>query len=165
MSTTVLIGQEQETPSVSQVEQKAQRVSQVMPSVDLCEIFKCISDDKSLTLFNSVALAQEKSDILISKLNMSRKQFYARMERLSQNGLIMKRGGRYNLTTMGKIVYHLQNTIGKAAEVNRWKLTTIDTLVTEASIPTNELHTMVDNLIENNELRTIVHQTLLPYNH
>jgi hypothetical protein len=157
MSTTVLLGQIQE--------QKLPSTSHVMPSVDLCEIFKCISDDKSLTLFNSVALAQEKSDILISKLDMTRKQFYARMERLSQNGLIMKRGGRYNLTTMGKIVYHLQNTIGKAAEVNRWKLTTIDTLVSEAAIPTNELHTMVDNLIENNELRTIVHQTLLPYNH
>ena len=157
MSTTVLLGQIRE--------QKLPSTSHVMPSVDLCEIFKCISDDKSLTLFNSVALAQEKSDILISKLDMTRKQFYARMERLSQNGLIMKRGGRYNLTTMGKIVYHIQNTIGKAAEVNRWKLATIDTLVNEAAIPTNELHTMVDNLIENNELRTIVHQTLLPYNH
>ena len=155
MSTTVLVSQEQKVPITSHV----------MPSVDLCEIFKCISDDKSLTLFNSVALAQEKSDILISKLDMTRKQFYARMERLSQNGLIMKRGGRYNLTTMGKIVYHIQNTIGKAAEVNRWKLATIDTLVNEAAIPTNELHTMVDNLIENNELRTIVHQTLLPYSH
>ncbi len=136
-----------------------------MPSVDMCEIFKCISDDKSLTLFNSVALAQEKSELLISKLGMTRKQFYARIERLSQQGLITRKGGRYNLTTMGKIVYHLQNTIGKAAEINRWKLTTIDTLVNEAAIPTNELHTMVDNLIENEELRTIVHHTLFPYNH
>ena len=96
---------------------------------------------------------------------MTRKQFYARIERLSQQGLITRKGGRYNLTTMGKIVYHLQNTIGKAAEINRWKLTTIDTLVNEAAIPTNELHTMVDNLIENEELRTIVHHTLFPYNH
>jgi len=156
MSTTVLLSQEQKVPN---------NISHVMPSVDLCEIFKCISDDKSLTLFNSVALAQEKSELLISKLGMTRKQFYARMERMSQQGLIYKKGGRYNLSTMGKIIYHLQNTIGKAAEINRWKLSTIDTLVSEASIPTNELHTMVDKLIENDELRALVHQTLLPYNH
>jgi predicted transcriptional regulator len=156
MSTTVLLSQEQKVPN---------NTPHVMPSVDMCEIFKCISDDKSLTLFNSVALAQEKSELLISKLGMTRKQFYARIERLSQQGLITRKGGRYNLTTMGKIVYHLQNTIGKAAEINRWKLTTIDTLVNEAAIPTNELHTMVDNLIENEELRTIVHHTLFPYNH
>ena len=155
MSTTVLLSQEQKAPNAPHV----------MPSVDLCEIFKCISDDKSLTLFNSVALAQEKSELLISKLGMTRKQFYARTERLLQQGLINRKGGRYNLTTMGKIIYHLQNTIGKAAEINRWKLSTIDTLVNEASIPTNELHTMVDKLIENDELRAIVHQTLLPYNH
>jgi hypothetical protein len=156
MSTTVLLSQEQKVPN---------NTPHVMPSVDMCEIFKCISDDKSLTLFNSVALAQEKSELLISKLGMTRKQFYARIERLSQQGLITRKGGRYNLTTMGKIVYHLQNTIGKAAEINRWKLTTIDTLVNEAAIPTNELHTMVDNLIENEDLRTIVHHTLFPYNH
>ena len=156
MSTTVLLSQEQKVPN---------NTPHVMPSVDMCEIFKCISDDKSLTLFNSVALTQEKSELLISKLGMTRKQFYARIERLSQQGLITRKGGRYNLTTMGKIVYHLQNTIGKAAEINRWKLTTIDTLVNEAAIPTNELHTMVDNLIENEELRTIVHHTLFPYNH
>jgi predicted transcriptional regulator len=156
MSTTVLLSQEQKVQN---------NTPHVMPSVDMCEIFKCISDDKSLTLFNSVALAQEKSELLISKLGMTRKQFYARIERLSQQGLITRKGGRYNLTTMGKIVYHLQNTIGKAAEINRWKLTTIDTLVNEAAIPTNELHTMVDNLIENEELRTIVHHTLFPYNH
>jgi hypothetical protein len=158
MSTTLLINQEREEPYNRQHQH-------VTPSVDLCEIFKCISDDKSLTLFNSVALVQEKSELLISKLGMTRKQFYARMERMSLQGLITKKGGRYNLTTMGKIIYHLQNTIGKAAEINRWKLSTIDTLVNEECIPTNELHTMVDKLIENDELRTIVHQTLLPYNH
>jgi hypothetical protein len=158
MSTTLLINQEREEPYNRQQQH-------VTPSVDLCEIFKCISDDKSLTLFNSVALVQEKSELLISKLGMTRKQFYARMERMSLQGLITKKGGRYNLTTMGKIIYHLQNTIGKAAEINRWKLSTIDTLVNEECIPTNELHTMVDKLIENDELRTIVHQTLLPYNH
>ena len=152
MSTTILVSPERSK-------------QHAIPSVDLSEIFKCISDDKSLTLFNSVALAQEKSELLISKLGMTRKQFYARIERLSQQGLITRKGGRYNLTTMGKIVYHLQNTIGKAAEINRWKLTTIDTLVNEAAIPTNELHTMVDNLIENEELRTIVHHILFPYNH
>ena len=102
-----------------------QSKQQTTPSVDLSEIFKCISDDKSLILFNSVAHMNEKSELLISKLDMTRKQFYARMERLSQQGLIMRKGGQYQLTTLGKIIYHLQNTIGKATETNQWKLRTI----------------------------------------
>jgi hypothetical protein len=139
------------------LEQSKQRATS---SVDLSEIFKCISDDKSLILFNSVAHMNEKSELLISKLNMTRKQFYARMERLSRQGLIMRKGGQYQLTTLGKIIYHLQNTIGRAAETNQWKLRTIDTLVSENCMPSNELHILVDNLIENDELRAIVHQTL-----
>jgi len=147
MSTTILMNQEQSKP-------------QATPSVDLSEIFKCISDDKSLTLFNSVAHKNENSELLISKLDMTRKQFYARMERLSQQGLIMRKGGQYHLTTLGKIIYHLQTTIGKAAEINQWKLRTIDTLVGENCMPSNELHILVDKLIESDELRTLVHQTL-----
>lgn len=150
MSTTVLMSQEQ----------KERRKQHATPSGDLSEIFKSISDDKSLTLFNSVAHMHEKSELLISKLGMTRKQFYARMERLSQQDLITRKGGQYHLTTMGKIIYHLQNTIGKAAEINQWKLRTIDTLVGENCMPSNELHILVDKLIENDELRTIVHQTL-----
>ncbi len=147
MSTTILMSPEQSK-------------QQATPSVDLIEIFKCISDDKSLTLFNSVAHMNEKSELLISKLNMTRKQFYARMERLSRQGLIMRTGGQHQLTTLGKIIYHLQNTIGKAAETNQWKLRTIDTLVSENCMPSNELHILIDKLIENDELRAIVHQTL-----
>ena len=147
MSTTILMSPEQCRQQTAQ-------------PIDLSEIFKCISDDKSLILFNSVAHLNTKSELLISKLDMTRKQFYARMERLTRQDLIMRKGGQYHLTTLGKIIYHLQNTIGKAAELNQWKLRTIDTLVGENCMPSNELHILVDKLIENDELRTIVHQTL-----
>ena len=146
--------------STTILESPEQCKQQATPSIDLSDIFKCISDDKSLILFNSVAHMNEKSELLISKLDMTRKQFYARMERLTRQGLIMRKGGQYHLTTLGKIIYHLQNTIGKAAELNQWKLRTIDTLVGENCMPSNELHILVDKLIENDELRTIVHQTL-----
>jgi hypothetical protein len=146
MSTTVLMNQEQSKKEGT-------------PRIDLSQIFKSISDDKSLTLFNSIAHMHEKSELLISKLGMTRKQFYARMERLSRQGLILRSARQYHLTTMGKIIYHLQNTIGKAAEINQWKLRTIDTLA-DVSMPQNEFHSLVDRLIENDELRNLVHQTL-----
>jgi predicted transcriptional regulator len=95
MSTTILVSPEQ-------------CKQQATPSIDLSEIFKCISDDKSLILFNSVAHMNEKSELLISKLDMTRKQFYARMERLTRQGLIMRKGGQYHLATLGKIIYHFQ---------------------------------------------------------
>ncbi|MDQ5869813.1 MAG: hypothetical protein M3530_08830 [Thermoproteota archaeon] len=73
--------------------------------------------------------------------------------------MILRSAGQYHLTTMGKIIYHLQNTIGKAAEINQWKLRTIDTLA-GVSMPLNQLHSLVDRLIANDELRNLVHQTL-----
>ncbi|MDQ5869812.1 MAG: hypothetical protein M3530_08825 [Thermoproteota archaeon] len=59
MSTTVLMNQEQSKQEVT-------------PRIDLSQIFKSISDDKSLTLFNSIAHMHEKSELLISKLGMTR---------------------------------------------------------------------------------------------
>lgn len=146
MSTTILLSQE--------------KAKQDIPHVDISEILKAISDDKTLTLFNSIAHLHGKSALLISKLGMTRKQFYARMERLSEQGLIMRTNGQYHLTTFGKIIYYLQNTIGKAAAINYWKLRTIDTLTDLNYMPQNELNTMIDGLIENEELRSILHQSL-----
>ncbi len=136
-----------------------EKSKQDVPHVDISQILKAISDDKSLTLFNSIAHLHGKSDLLISKLGMTRKQFYARMERLSQEKLILKKNGIYHLTTMGKIIYYLQNIMGKAVAVNYWKFQTIDTL-TDLNMPENELNTMIDGLIENHELKSIVRQSL-----
>ena len=93
----------------------------------ISDLIKAISDDKALTIFNTVALNAGKTDLLISTLGLTRKQFYSKMERLMKQGLLVRRNGRYYLTSLGKILYELQSTLGIALN-NYWKLKAIDSL-------------------------------------
>ena len=124
-------------------------------SPQISEVLKAISDDKALTLFNTVALSTGKTDMLLSTMNLTRKQYYSKMERLSKQGLLVRKGGRYYLTTLGKVLYELQNTLGVALD-NYWKLKAIDSLLTPAALPEFELNKMIDTLLENNDLKKLI---------
>ena len=45
----------------------------------LADVLKAIADDKSLVIFNTIALSNIGSEILISRLQLTRKQYYSRM--------------------------------------------------------------------------------------
>jgi len=124
-------------------------------SPQISEVLKTISDDKALTLFNTVALSTGKTDMLLSTMNLTRKQYYSKMERLSKQGLLVRKGGRYYLTTLGKVLYELQNTLGVALD-NYWKLKAIDSLLTPPALPEFELNKMIDTLLENNDLKKLI---------
>ena len=57
-------------------------------SLPIADLFNAISDVKSLTIFNTVALNAGKTGILISTLGIKRKQFYSKMERFIKLGLL-----------------------------------------------------------------------------
>jgi predicted transcriptional regulator len=124
-------------------------------SPQISEVWKAISDDKALTLFNTVALSSGKTDMLLSTMNLTRKQYYSKMEGLSRQGLLVRKGGRYYLTTLGKVLYELQSTLGVALD-NYWKLKAIDSLLTPPGLPEFELNKMIDTLLENDELKKLI---------
>src|SRR5437867_4663813 len=117
-------------------------------SPQIADVINAISDDKSLTIFNTVALSAGKTDILISTLGLTCKQFYSKMERLTKQDLLVRRNGRYFLTTLGKVLYELQTILGVALN-NYWKLKAIDSLQIPAGLPEFELNKLIDSLLEN----------------
>ena len=121
------------------------------------DILKAIYDDKSLCIFNTIALARDyDSDILITNINLSRKQFYARMSKLIGTGLISRLSGRYHLTSLGKIVYYAQNLIGNAVK-DYWKLKALDSLhVSKSQIPAEEHNRIIDAIIDNQKIKEVV---------
>ena len=121
----------------------------------ISDLIKAISDDKALTIFNTVALNAGKTDLLISTLGLTRKQFYSKMERLMKQGLLVRRNGRYYLTSLGKILYELQSTLGIALN-NYWKLKAIDSLQTPGGLPEFEVNKLIDSLLENSNLKNII---------
>jgi len=146
------------TPSTMFIQGEVKEVKQegrMNSSPQISEVLKTISDDKALTLFNTVALSTGKTDMLLSTMNLTRKQYYSKMERLSKQGLLVRKGGRYYLTTLGKVLYELQNTLGVALD-NYWKLKAIDSLLTPPGLPEFELNRMIDTLLENDELKKLI---------
>src|SRR4029079_2482270 len=61
----------------------------------ISDLIKAISDDKALTIITTVSMNAGKTDLLMSTLGLTRKQFYSKMERLMKQGLLVRRNGRY----------------------------------------------------------------------
>jgi hypothetical protein len=121
------------------------------------DVLKTIADDKSLVLFNTIALSNGDIDICISALKLTRKQYYSRLSALLKAGLVKRERGKYSLTTFGIIVYHTQETIGKAVD-QYWKLKTIDSIRASGNgkLPQEQLHTIIDKLIVNQEIKNML---------
>ena len=123
--------------------------------VSIANILKAIADDKSLILFNTIAIAGGDSDILITRLAVTRKQFYSRVSALQKTGLISRKKRQYVLTSLGMIVYDSQLMIGKATNAY-WKLKAIDSLETEHKLPADERNKIINTLIDNQDIMKIL---------
>jgi hypothetical protein len=129
----------------------------MIPSIT--SAFKKISDDKSLTLFNSIAVSNGDKYIPLKEMNLTTKQYYSRVSGLLNAGLIKRHKGKYSLTLLGKVVYDSQLTIGKALTYY-WKLKAIESIEMSASsssgIPNEELAQLVGVLIDNHQIKDIL---------
>ncbi|PWU81047.1 MAG: hypothetical protein DLM72_08900 [Candidatus Nitrosopolaris wilkensis] len=129
-----------------------------MELVSLNVIFETLSDDKTLVLLDTTALSGSDMDTPISKLGITRKQYYSRTCILTNSGLITRQKGKYYLTSLGKIVSFYQFRIGRALN-NFWKLKALDTLSNEATNDPRLKHVyldLVNNLIDDVKIREIL---------
>jgi hypothetical protein len=121
--------------------------------ISIADVLDTISDDKSLVLFNTIALSNsDGSDILISKLKLTRKQYYSRISKLVKVDLVVRRNRKYFLTSLGKIVYDAQKIIGNAVG-DYWKLKAVDTLEITDQMPKEEYNEIINALIENEKIK------------
>jgi predicted transcriptional regulator len=127
----------------------------------VADVLRTIAEDKSLVLFNAIALSNSDSDILISTLHLTRKQYYARLSALLKAGLVKREMAKYYLTTLGMILYHAQELIGKALN-QYWKLKAIDSInvTCNGELPQDQLHRIIDTLITNQEIKDILLQQI-----
>jgi DNA-binding HxlR family transcriptional regulator len=124
----------------------------------LVKVLKSISDNGSIELFRLIATQHSDSELLRSETKMTRKQYYSRMSRLMEAGLIKRKNGKHTMTAFGKVVYYAQMTIENAVD-NYWKLKAIDSVEMSNDLPVEERKKLVDNLIENDGIREILSRT------
>ena len=122
--------------------------------VSVSDILSAISDDRSLVLFKTIVLASGDSSILMSRLNLTRKQYYSRLSDLINAGLVRRMNGKYFVTSFGKVIYKAQELIEMAVQYSS-KLQAIDS-VESPKFPAAELSKIIDTLISNSEIKEIL---------
>ena len=134
-------------------------ITQRVPSVS--DVLKKISDDKALTLFNSIAVSNGDRYLPLKEMNLTTKQYYSRIAGLVDVGLIKRNNGKYFLTLMGKVVYQSQMLIGKTLSYY-WKLKAIESIETSSNveIPKEELTQLINALIDNHLIKDILMKTI-----
>jgi predicted transcriptional regulator len=133
------------------------------PNPSITDVLKKISDDKTLTLFNSIAVSNEDGNIHLREMNLSKKQYYSRLSGLMNAGLIRRRKGKYSHTLVGKIVYDAHLNIGKALSYY-WKLKAIESIEMSspgARLPKEELTQLIDDLIDNHFIKDFLIKDVL----
>jgi hypothetical protein len=129
-------------------------------SVTVERSLKVLSDDKTLILFEMIAHQDMDPHSILTKLGLTRRQYYSRIFGMLSAGLINREKGRYSVTSFGKIVYKAQKLIGQGVSC-QWKLKAIDSL--EMNLGSSlqrqeEIVKIMDLLIDNDEIREILSQ-------
>jgi predicted transcriptional regulator len=122
-------------------------------------ILKKVSDNKSLILFNIIAVSSSNSDryIPLKEMNLSTKQYYSRIGGLLEAGMIKRHKGKYFLTLLGKVVYDSQMIIGKTLSYY-WKLKAIESIEisTTSGLLNEETTQLINALIDNHQIKDIL---------
>ena len=121
------------------------------------DIFNAIADEKALALFDAIAVSDDcDSKILITKVRLSRKEYYMRISRLVKAGLASRQTGTYSLTMLGQIVYQAQLAIDHAVDISP-KLKAID-MLKNSNIPEGERNKVINFLLSNELSKNILLQ-------
>ena len=124
------------------------------------EIFSILSDRISKNIIKSAysgLRASSKNYIG----NISKKQFYVRLKRLREAGLIEKRDTFYRTTTLGSLIYNAHVKTLEEALANFWQLKAIDVLKTRKDFPSSQKEIVIDEIIRGSNLKDIVNSTHL----
>lgn len=119
------------------------------------KVFESLSDNLSLGLFRTIAQDSISSVILRSRVKSTRKQYYSRLSKMMNAGLVKRNNGKLVLTAFGKIVYRVQETVENASS-NQWKLRAIDSIELSDELPAEERRQLIESLIDNKQLREIL---------
>jgi DNA-binding HxlR family transcriptional regulator len=119
------------------------------------EILKMVMNENTLKILNQIIDNKNSNNdtdgniLSITKIGLTRKQFYTKLNELTTKGLVKKEKGKYYLTTFGKIIYDLtsdyRNKLESVIE-DCWKFKALDVLEISDEFTTDEKHKLLEHL-------------------
>jgi hypothetical protein len=123
-----------------------------MEPLSVAKVFDAISNESSLAVFRTIAVTKGDSDVLRTKLNLTRKQYYSRISTLLKADLIKRVNGIYSLTLFGEILFDATSTLEKAFNNSYWKLKAIDSFeMGPHELSAEERGKIIDTLLKDDE--------------
>jgi predicted transcriptional regulator len=122
----------------------------------LVDILSLIAERKCSIIFRTIGEQNEPTELQITKLDMTRKQFYSRISQLLQRDLIKKTHGKYELTLFGKVVFGIENKIQHSID-NYWKLKAIETL--DENLPEIEKTNLINSIVDDPLIRDLLERS------
>ena len=123
----------------------------------LVDILSLIAERKCSIIFSTIGELEGPAELQITRLNMTRKQFYSRISQLLKNDLIRKTHGKYELTLFGKVVFGIENKIQHSID-NYWKLKAIETL--DESLPEIEKTKLINSIVDDPLIRDLLDRSM-----
>jgi DNA-binding HxlR family transcriptional regulator len=145
------------------------------------ELLKLIMNENTLKILNQIIdnnnNDQDRNTLSITKIGLTRKQFYTKLNELTSRGLIKKEKGKYYFTTFGKMVYDLtseyKNKLYSVIE-DCWKFKALDLLDISDDFTYDEKQKIKEHLFKHihqnsledekkNDINSSNEKVLLPY--
>jgi predicted transcriptional regulator len=123
------------------------------------EIFTTLADDPSMEILGAASAGFRSSSAYIG--NQSKKQYYVRLKRLVDIGLIEKQESIYKLTAFGSLVYENHFKTMDKLIPNYWQFKSIDVLRTRKDFPPEQKENIIDEYIATTNLSRIINATQL----
>jgi len=124
------------------------------------QVFAVLADRHSLEIIKKAFLGF-KGTSTSYKSTISKKQFYTRLRRLRDLGFIEKRNSVYRTTTFGSLVYNGHIKTLENILANYWNLKAVDVLKSRQDFPLNHKEKVIEEIIQNSGLNSIVNSTHL----
>lgn len=124
------------------------------------DVFSILADRHSLNIIK-VAYSGLKASSTSYVGNLSKKQFYARLKRLRDAGIVEKRGAFYRTTTFGSLLFNGHIKTLEDMLANYWNLKAVDVLKARQDFPLHQKESVINEIIQSSNLKSIVNATHL----
>lgn len=123
------------------------------------DVFTILGDKQSIEILESASAGMRSSSNGIR--NQSKKQYYVRLKRLVEMGIVEKRKAIYNLTAFGLLVYENHFKTMKKVIPNYWQIKNIDVLRTRNDFPLEQKEKIIKEYLATSSLNGILNTTHL----
>ena len=120
------------------------------------DVLKVLSDADSLRLFKEIANRKSiDGESLMSISGLTKKQYYTRLQRQSQQVLILRRRGSFSLTSFGKVVYDYHLKLDDAI-AQYYSLRAVDAFKDSKDLDGVQRKELIEKIISDGRLQSIL---------